>query len=119
MEYVNISILPYFLWTIFVKIAIGLCFEPGPALKPIFSQACVELLSCNGIFAGTQLHATKWVWFIFEAALYPVVYFYPIFHCTLVTQPMMQRQPNQTEARRMDSYSQILCRFQKNKKKMK
>ena len=84
---------------------IGLCFEPGPALKPIFSQACVELLSCNGIFAGTQLHATKWVWFIFEAALYPVVYFYPIFHCTLVTQPMMQRQPNHTELRLMDSYT--------------
>ena len=31
----------------------------------------------------------------------------------LVTQPMMQRQPNCTELRSMDSYIQILCRFQK------
>jgi hypothetical protein len=31
---------------------------------------------------------------------------------SLVTQPMMQRRPNQTELRLMD-YIQILCRFQK------
>ena len=35
----------------------------------------------------------------------------------LVTQPMMQRQPNQTELRLMDSYIQNLCRFQKCKRK--
>ena len=33
---------------------------------------------------------------------------------TLVTQPMMQHQPNPTELRSMDSYAQILCRFQKS-----
>ena len=33
---------------------------------------------------------------------------------SLVTQPMMQRQPNPTELRSMDSYIQILCRFQKH-----
>ena len=32
--------------------------------------------------------------------------------CTLVTQPMIQRQPNATELRLMDSYIQILCWFQ-------
>ena len=36
----------------------------------------------------------------------------------LVTQPMMQRQPNPTELRSMDSYIQILCRFQKSKRKI-
>jgi hypothetical protein len=33
----------------------------------------------------------------------------------LVTQPMMQRRPNPTELRSMDSYIQIFCRFQKYK----
>ena len=37
---------------------------------------------------------------------------------TLVTQPMMQRRPNQTELRSMDSYIQILCRFQKSERKV-
>ena len=37
---------------------------------------------------------------------------------TLVTQPMMQRRPNPTELRSMDSYIQILCRFQKSKQKV-
>jgi hypothetical protein len=36
----------------------------------------------------------------------------------LVTQPMMQRQLNPTELRLMDSYIQILCRFQKSKRKV-
>ena len=36
---------------------------------------------------------------------------------TLVTQPMMQCWPNPTELRSMDSYIQILCRFQKSKRK--
>ena len=36
----------------------------------------------------------------------------------LVTQPMMQRPPNPTELRLMDSYIQILCRFQKSKQKV-
>ena len=34
---------------------------------------------------------------------------------SLVTQPMLQCRPNQTELRLMDSYIQILCRFQKCK----
>jgi hypothetical protein len=37
---------------------------------------------------------------------------------TLVTQPMMQRWPNPMELRSMDSYIQILCRFQKSKRKV-
>ena len=37
---------------------------------------------------------------------------------SLVTQPMMQHQPNCTELRLMDSYIQILCRFQKCKRKV-
>ena len=37
---------------------------------------------------------------------------------SLVTQPMMQRQPNCTELRLMDSYIQILCRFQKSMQKV-
>ena len=37
---------------------------------------------------------------------------------TLVTQPMMQRRPNQMELRSMDSCNQILCRFQKSKQKV-
>ena len=36
----------------------------------------------------------------------------------LVTQPMLQRRPNCTELRSMDSYTQILCRFQKCKQKV-
>jgi hypothetical protein len=36
----------------------------------------------------------------------------------LVTQPMLQHQPNRTELRSMDSYIQILCRFQKYKQKV-
>ena len=36
----------------------------------------------------------------------------------LVTQPMLQRRPNPTELRLMDSYIQILCRFQKCKRKV-
>jgi hypothetical protein len=31
---------------------------------------------------------------------------------------MMQHQPNRTELRSMDSYIQILCRFQKSKQKV-
>ena len=37
---------------------------------------------------------------------------------SLVTQPMLQHQPNRTELRSMDSYIQILCRFQKYKQKV-
>jgi hypothetical protein len=37
---------------------------------------------------------------------------------TLVTQPMLQRRPNRTELRSMDSCIQILCRFQKCKRKV-
>ena len=37
---------------------------------------------------------------------------------SLVTQPMLQRQPNRTELRSMDSYIQILFRFQKCKQKV-
>ena len=37
---------------------------------------------------------------------------------SLVTQPMLQRQPNRKELRSMDSYIQILCRFQKCKQKV-
>ena len=33
-------------------------------------------------------------------------------------QPMLQRRPNWTELRSMDSYIQILCRFQKCKRKV-
>ena len=32
---------------------------------------------------------------------------------------MMHRRPNQTEVRSMDSFIQILCRFQKSKRKEK
>ena len=42
----------------------------------------------------------------------------PALISTLVTQPMMQRRPNCTELRLMDSYIQILCRFQKSKQKV-
>jgi hypothetical protein len=37
---------------------------------------------------------------------------------TLVTRPMLQRRPNPKELRSMDSYIQILCRFQKCKRKV-
>ena len=37
---------------------------------------------------------------------------------SLVIQPMMQRWPNPTELRSMDSCIKILCRFQKNKQKL-
>ena len=37
---------------------------------------------------------------------------------SLVTQPMLQRRPNRTKLRLMDSYIQILCRFQKSKQKV-
>ena len=37
---------------------------------------------------------------------------------TLVTQPMLQLRPNWSELRSMDSYIQILCRFQKCKRKV-
>ena len=36
----------------------------------------------------------------------------------LVTQPMLQRRLNRKEPRSMDSYNQILCRFQKIKRKV-
>ena len=36
----------------------------------------------------------------------------------LVTQPMLQCRPNRTELRSMDSYIQILCRFQKCRRKV-
>ena len=42
----------------------------------------------------------------------------PALISTLVTQPMMQRRPNCTELSSMDSYIQILCRFQKSKQKV-
>ena len=38
--------------------------------------------------------------------------------CTLVTQPMLQRRPIRTELRSMDSFIQILSRFQKSKQKV-
>ena len=44
--------------------------------------------------------------------------FFEKFTTTLVTQPMMQRRPNCTELRSMDSYIQIVCRFQKSKQKV-
>ena len=37
---------------------------------------------------------------------------------TLVTQPMLQRQPNPAELRSIDCYIQSLCRFQKCKQKV-
>ena len=37
---------------------------------------------------------------------------------SLVTEPMLQRRPNPTELRSMDSYIQILCRFQICKQKV-
>ena len=37
---------------------------------------------------------------------------------TLVTQPMLQLRPNQMELRSMDLLNQILCRFQKYKRKV-
>ena len=37
---------------------------------------------------------------------------------SLVTQPMLQRQPNHTELRSMDSNIQILFRFGKSKRKV-
>ena len=37
---------------------------------------------------------------------------------SLVTQPKLQRRPNCMELRSMDSYIQILCRFQKCKQKV-
>ena len=37
---------------------------------------------------------------------------------SLVTQTMLQRRPNPTELRSMDSYIQILCKFQKYKQKV-
>ena len=36
----------------------------------------------------------------------------------LVTQPMLQLRPNQTELRSMDYYHQIFCRFRKCKQKV-
>ena len=40
-----------------------------------------------------------------------------LFCLALITQPMLQCRPNQTELRSMDSNTQILCRFQKSKQK--
>ena len=37
---------------------------------------------------------------------------------SLVTQPMLQLTPNCSELRSMDLYNQILCRFQKCKRKV-
>ena len=37
---------------------------------------------------------------------------------SLVTQPMLQLRPNQTKLRSMDLFNQILCRFQKYKRKV-
>ena len=47
--------------------------------------------------------------FLFEQILTPP---------SLVTQPILQRRPNRTELRLMDSFIQILCRFQKSKRKV-
>ena len=47
-----------------------------------------------------------------------VLIFVQFIVMSLVTQPMLQRRPNQTELRSMDSYIQILCRFQKCKRKV-
>ena len=40
-----------------------------------------------------------------------------LIYTALVTQPMLQLRPNQTELRSMDYYHQIFCRFQKPKRK--
>ena len=40
---------------------------------------------------------------------FPRVFFSFETRCSLVTQPMLQRRPNRTELRSMDSYIQILC----------
>ena len=37
---------------------------------------------------------------------------------SLVTQPMLQLRPNQTELRSMDYSNQIFCRFRKRKRKV-
>ena len=41
-----------------------------------------------------------------------------ILAISLATQPMLQHRPNSTELRSMDSYTQILRRFQKKKQKV-
>ena len=38
--------------------------------------------------------------------------------CVLLKKPVLQSRPNRTELRSMDSYIQILCRFQKSKQKV-
>ena len=66
--------------------------------------------------------------YTYELQTYSLIFFpqfFPIsFSCfekidlALVTQPMLQRRPNRTEFRPIDSYIQILCRFQKCKRKV-
>ena len=38
--------------------------------------------------------------------------------CVLLKKPVLQSRPNRTELRSMDSYIQILCRFQKCRQKV-
>ena len=59
-------------------------------------------------------------WCFLDSLTITFPFFTKLIHpisAVLVTQPMLHRQPNQTELRSMDSYIQILCRFQKSKLK--
>ena len=75
------------------------CYSKGPCSHP------------------KSLYISLAVSFFYEAGL-DVWAIKCIFLFPLVTQPMLQRQPNCTELRSMDFYIQILFRFQKCKGKV-
>ena len=60
-------------------------------------------------------------WCFLDSLTITFPFFTKLIHpisAVLVTQPMLHSQPNHTELRSMDSYIQILYRFQKCKRKV-
>ena len=89
-----------------------LLFPGVDDLGPFQKQATLIKAYRRKVVAIVRIYSgmsEPWAW----GAISP-----PHFDQALVTQPMMQCRPNPTELRSIDSYNQILCRFQKNKQKV-
>ena len=118
-------IAPINIWNKCIDLGIFLKCKEGPFLRPLRSKdnwcGILRLWPWNFVIICERL-ATKlekvrqmsvwqtvpkfwfiWLWYLSFCITYK----------TLVTQVMLQRRPNWTELRLMDSYIQTLCRFQK------
>ena len=87
--------------------------SPGKMTKrvPEMLAKLLEKMKLASSIGGQQ-------WRLCGVARNGVKFFLRDHSYTLITQPMLQRRRNPMKLRSMDSYIQILCRFQKSKKEV-